>query len=461
MRKKSAQEKSPISSDVMDETQPPDFAMRLAILKAKTEQLGVKIPPDTLEFMSHRLLRNEKELEGSLNRVIAYAKLIRALPTPEVAARALEDIASKQPRAIFMVDAKGRITLVSEEGCEILGYREEELLGKDWFDAVVSRRMRVEAKDAFRKLITGGIEAGEYHEYPLLSRDGEERLVAFRSAVVRHPNGRVAGALLSGEDITALLKAQERQRHTDLQTSLGEMSAGIAHEVNNPLGSVLLYSELLLADKPAPRTRKDLKVIRDEAKRAAEVVNGLVACNQGIRSQRRLLDLPKFLVRVLDKRRYQKNGRQITLSMNLLANTLYIMGNSAQLRQVFRDIMRNAEEAIERAGKSGGGHIVITMQREKGWAKVSIADDGTGIPEADLKRIFYPFVTVKRGSKSAGLGLSRCCGIITGHNGLIGAENNEMGGATFTVELPLAETGRQTVSSRKQEIAGGKLAATN
>jgi len=77
-----------------------------------------------------------------------------------------------------------------------------------------------------------------------------------------------------------------------------------------------------------------------------------------------------------------------------------------------------------------------------------------------LRRIFYPFVTVKRGSRSTGLGLSRCCGIITGHNGLIGAENNEMGGATFTVELPLAETGRQTVSTRKQEIAGGKLAAT-
>ena len=461
MRKKSAQEKSPISSDVTAETQSPDFETRLAILKARTEQLGVKIPPDTLEFMSHRLQRNEKELEGSLNRVIAYAGLIRALPTPEVAARALEDIASKQSRAIFMVDTGGGITLVNEEGCEILGCREEELLGKNWFDAVVSRRMRVEAKDAFSRLIAGGVEAGEYHEYPLLSRDGEERLVAFRSAVIRHPNGRVAGALLSGEDITALLKAREQQRHTELQTSLGEMTAGIAHEVNNPLGSVLLYSELLLADNPAPRARKDLKVIRDEARRAAGVVNGLIACNQGIRSRRRLLDLPEFLVRVLDKRRHQKNGRQITLSVNLLADTLYIMGNSAQLRQVFRDIIRNAEEAIKRAGKSGDGHIVITMQGEKGWAKVSIADDGTGIPEADLRRIFYPFVTVKRGSKNTGLGLSRCCGIITGHNGLIGAENNEMGGATFTVELPLAENGRQTVSTRKQEIAGGKLAATN
>jgi len=423
--------------------------------------LGVKIPSDTLEFIGHRVQQDERELEGSLNRVIAYAKLIRALPTPEVAARALEDIASKQSRAIFMVDAGGRITLVSEEGCEILGCREEELLGKNWFDAVVSRRMRVEAKGAFRRLIAGDIEAGEYHEYPLLPGGGEERLVAFRSAVIRHPNGRVVGALLSGEDITALRKAQEWQRYTDLQDSLGEMTAGIAHEVNNPLGSVLLYSELLLADKPSPRARKDLKVIRDETRRVAEVVNGLLACNQGIRSRRRLLDLPKFLARVLNKRRYQKNGRQITLSVNLLADTLYIMGNSAQLRQVFRDIIRNAKEAIERAGKSGGGHIVITMQREKGWAKVSIADDGTGIPEADLRRIFYPFVTVKWGSKNAGLGLSRCRGIIIGHNGLIGAENNEMGGATFTVELPLAETGRQTVSTRKREIAGGKLVATN
>ena len=102
--------------------------------------------------------------------------------------------------------------------------------------------------------------------------------------------------------------------------------------------------------------------------------------------------------------------------------------------------MLNAEEALR---KSKGRNIVVTTQTNGNWAKVSIADDGTGIAEENLSRVFHPFFSTKQVGEGTGLGLSTCYGIITAHGGLIRAENNDMSGVTFTVELPLAKTRRQ------------------
>ncbi|GAF94834.1 unnamed protein product [marine sediment metagenome] len=136
-------------------------------------------------------------------------------------------------------------------------------------------------------------------------------------------------------------------------------------------------------------------------------------------------------------RRYEEKVQNIDVSANLLKDPLYVKGDSSQLIQVFMNIMLNAEEALK---ESRGGNIVITTQIDGEWVKVSIADDGTGIAEENLSQVFYPFFTTKQAGGGTGLGLSTCYGIVTAHNGLIRAENNEMGGATFTVELPLATT---------------------
>jgi len=100
------------------------------------------------------------------------------------------------------------------------------------------------------------------------------------------------------------------------------------------------------------------------------------------------------------------------------------------------NILLNAEEALR---EGNGGNIIIMTKAAEGWATISIADDGTGIPEENLSQVFYPFFTTKKVGEGTGLGLSTCYGIVTSHGGLIHAENNDMGGATFIVELPLAE----------------------
>jgi len=139
-------------------------------------------------------------------------------------------------------------------------------------------------------------------------------------------------------------------------------------------------------------------------------------------------------------RRYAERVQNINVSTNLVGSPLYVKGDSSQLMQVFMNLILNAEEVLRNCN---GGNIVVTTQIDGEWAEVSITDNGTGIPEENLSQVFYPFFTTKPLREGTGLGLSTCYGIVTSHNGLIRAENNERGGATFIVELPLAEIQRE------------------
>jgi signal transduction histidine kinase len=168
----------------------------------------------------------------------------------------------------------------------------------------------------------------------------------------------------------------------------------------------------------------------------------------------RCLNLHRIIKKVVNMRRYEERVHNITTSSNLLDDPLHVIGDSSQLMQVFMNLMLNAEEALK---KSDGGNIIIDTQRDRGWARISIADDGTGIPQGDLKQVFYPFFTTKQVGAGTGLGLSTCYGIITAHNGLIRAENNEMGGATFIVELPLAEVRRRGRKASPKHNTGRKM----
>ncbi len=236
------------------------------------------------------------------------------------------------------------------------------------------------------------------------------------------------------EDITRRKRTEEQLQHSQLLASLGEMTAGIAHEVNNPLGSILLYSELQIAGDIPAGVKKDLRIIHDEARRATKIMTDLLTYGHRVKSQMHRLDLRKIIKQVLDMRRYQQKMQSITVSLHFLDAPLYVKGDSSQLMQVFMNLIMNAEEAVK--GR-GSGNILVTTRKDGEWAKVSVSDDGVGIPEEHLKQVFYPFFTTKPVGEGSGLGLSTCYGIITSHNGMLRAENNEMGGATFIVELSL------------------------
>lgn len=248
-------------------------------------------------------------------------------------------------------------------------------------------------------------------------------------------------------DITKAQKTQELLQHSQLLASLGEMTAGIAHEVNNPLSSILLYSELLMANDIEGQVKKDLKVIHEEAKRAARIMTDLLTYSSRSNSEVRRLNLHSILKKVLNIRRYGERVRNITVSTDFVDSPLYVRGDANQFMQVFMNILLNAEEALH---PHNGGNILVTTEVDGEWGRVSIADNGIGIAKKDLERVFFPFFTTKPTGQGTGLGLSICYGIVTANKGVIHAANNEMGGATILVDLPLAKSRERRVGSSKK-----------
>jgi signal transduction histidine kinase len=255
--------------------------------------------------------------------------------------------------------------------------------------------------------------------------------------------------------ITDLRKVQEQRQHSQLLATLGEMLTGIANEVNNPLGSILLYSELLMAGDVSPQTKEDLKVIHDEARRAARTISDLLNYHRQEQSEVQRLEINTVLDNLLRTRCPTNTACDITIAFNMYGRPLPVEGDLSQLNQVFTNLMSNAEEALI---KTGGGTITITTRREGEWAQILFADDGPGIPREHLQRVFHPFFTTKQAVTGSGLGLSTCYNIITRHKGLIRAENDETGGATIIVELPLAGTCEKTPLHGETGITGSLVA---
>jgi PAS domain S-box-containing protein len=242
-------------------------------------------------------------------------------------------------------------------------------------------------------------------------------------------------------DITESKKIEELLHHSQVLASLGEMTAGIAHEVGNPLASIVLYSEMSMKTEGISRQmKKDLKVIHGEAMRAGRLMKDLLAYSRKLTPKMQRLDISDVIKKVIELRQYQEKVRNIKMEEEFSSEPLYVKGDRAQLIQVFMNLLLNAEEAVYQLG---GGTIKVNARVDNNWVKISVCDDGPGILKEHLHQIFLPFFTTKKVGEGTGLGLSLCYGIVTAHNGFIKANNNPTHGATFTVELPLTGSERQ------------------
>lgn len=356
-------------------------------------------------------------------------------------------LAESASDAIICINSHGNIHYWNNAAETIFGYSADEAIGKS-LTLMMPERFRQAHQEAMNRVVSAGESKilSKTVESNGLRKDGSEfpMELSLSSWETRE------GTLFTGiaRDITARIQAEEELKKTQeqLQRSrvlalLGEMTAGIAHEVNNPLGSVLLYSELLMASDISPQTRKDLKVIHHEAKRAAKIMTDLLMYGRKVKPQIRRVNLYKVLTKVLSMRRYRQKVENISAIICHQGGPLYVKGDFTQLMQLFINIVLNAEEAMK---EKSHGNIIIQMEADEEWARVSIADNGPGIPEENLEQVFFPFFSTKKVGEGIGLGLSTCFGIINSHNGMIRAEQNEMGGATFILELPLAANTRHS-----------------
>lgn len=327
---------------------------------------------------------------------------------------------------IYIIDKYYRIVKANKTFCEHVDKEFSEITGRYCFEILEGRNDPCPQCVVPEVLRTGKPVLNDF-----VSSNQVESWQAVTTPLFGD-NQQISGFIITARDVTEKMKMTEQIKQTQVLASLGSMTTAIAHEVNNPLGSILLLSELLLKDDKISHIKKDLMIIHNEAKRAAKIMSILLTYKNNHVTNNRRLNLTRIIRKVLDIRQYGRKVSNINLYTNLPETTVYVKGNSSQLAQVFMNILINAEEAVK-AKKAGRINVDVTNDQE--WIKVSVSDNGTGIPDENFEKIFLPFFTTKKGG--TGFGLSTCYQIVTAHNGLIHAENNEMGGVTVTIELPV------------------------
>ncbi|MCX6006170.1 MAG: PAS domain S-box protein, partial [Chloroflexi bacterium] len=215
--------------------------------------------------------------------------------------------------------------------------------------------------------------------------------------------------LLVFTDVTDERERRDRLYLTDRLASIGEMAAGIAHELNNPLTSVIGLSKMLVEQDPEQDYKEDLNAIYREALRASTVVNNLLTFARKHPPVRQLTQIQCILDDVLRLRSYEHKVNNISVEKIFENNLPEVIVDYYQMQQVFLNIILNAEYAMNAAHK--GGKLTIKAERVNGKIVISFADDGVGISSDNMKRIFDPFFTTKDVGKGTGLGLSICYGI--------------------------------------------------
>lgn len=235
------------------------------------------------------------------------------------------------------------------------------------------------------------------------------------------------------EMIEKLDRTQQELLHKERLASMGQLAAGVAHEINNPLGTILLFSEVMYKEMdPADPRRDDLKMIINETTRCKNIVADLLnfARQQEVIAQD--TDLHALIEEVLEGISFQPVFEEVEIVLDYDPDLPKIMADPAQLRQVFINLLNNAAEAMPEGGK-----IMIATRPVQGkWVEIKISDTGCGIPEENLGRLFTPFFTTKLG-KGTGLGLSIVYGIIKIHSGQISVQSQVGIGTTFTITLPV------------------------
>jgi PAS domain S-box-containing protein len=344
-------------------------------------------------------------------------------------------ILEKMEDSYSEVDLSGNITFINGAACRHLGYSREELMGMSYKSFTAEDYIKP-IFQIFNAIYRTGVPNKGFR-WRIIRKDASHWFIDASASPLRNDKGEIIGFSAVGRDITERMKMEEQLIITDRLASIGQLAAGIAHELNNPLTSVIGFSDLLLErDLPAD-VKEDLETVNREAKRAVNVIKGLLTFARQQRTEKSLVDINNIIQGVLQIRSYEQRVSNIEADARFAPALPQVMGNGVQLQQVFINIIVNAEQAMVEA--HGRGKLTIVTEQVGDMVRASITDDGPGISPDNMKKLFTPFFTTREVGKGTGLGLSICHGIVTEHGGKLCAESKPGEGATFVVELPISK----------------------
>jgi PAS domain S-box-containing protein len=367
--------------------------------------------------------------QGTLVDVTERRKLERQLLQQEEFRRHMLE---SFPDLILVIDLQEHYTFVSSRVHDLLGYLPEDLLGKKISETADHSP---ELAALYHDVVSGNRTFGAA-EYSARHRDGTWRTMRGSASQLFDADAKIGGVIMSVRDITTERKLEQQIVQSERLAAMGAMIGGVAHELNNPLTSILGVSELLQDSQTSDAARKQVGILQQQARRAAEIVHNLTYFSRPPAPGKTPVSLGEIVERTLNLHAYSLRKNSITVDFLPEPTLPRVQGDPHQLMQVFLNLILNAEQAIREARDRGTLRIRLGTSSDSVWA--SFQDDGPGIPADVVGSIFDPFYTTKRPGRGTGLGLSICKAVMKEHNGTIEAANAPGGGAVFTVTLKAA-----------------------
>ena len=334
-----------------------------------------------------------------------------------------------QPVLILGIDAK--VQYANSAAIREYGYELSEITGLSVDDFVVasadvSRRQTIPPVPPEKALWIG--------EHVHRRKDGSEFPAAVTLSHIRDASDEIVGLVIGVRNLTEERKVADHLGRTEKLAAIGELVAGVAHELNNPLTGISTFAQLLLEDRLQGEQFESVSLIKREADRAIGVIRDLLLFARKTEARDVLVDINTIVKHTVRLRALASRSSGIEVHMHLDQSNPQIRGDEQKLQQVLLNLLVNAEAAMESVQLR---HLTITTRQKKDMVQIVVSDTGHGMAPSVSERVFEPFFTTKPPGEGTGLGLSVSYGIIQAHNGTISVESTPDVGSTFTIMLPV------------------------
>lgn len=373
-------------------------------------------------------------------------------------AHLLKTTLNATPDIVSLQDLELVYRVVNTAFSRFVSKEEKDIIGKTDFDLFPEDMAEKNRQENLKVMDTGKpLEREDEIEAPQ-----GKRWWHMLKMPVYGPDGNMTGVLWSGRDVTEVKRIKEKLIQFQKMESMGPLAAGIAHELNTPLGIILGYAQLLKEDfeEDSP-IREGLETVENQSKICRKIVGDLLRYSRHTASTFTTLDINQSIEEVVSVVEHIFNMDRVTIRRDYRSNLPPILGDKDKLKQVFVNLLNNAREAI---GTDGAIAIGTGFDKDNHEVVISVADNGRGIPPEDMDRIFDPFFTTKTVGEGTGLGLSVTFGIIQEHGGRIevqsppwsprGEQGVDARGTVFIIHLPVSED--RGLKEKKGEIGDGK-----
>lgn len=362
----------------------------------------------------------------------------------------LESIVENAGDAISVIDLEGKVIYWNKGAERIYGFKKEEVLGKDLFQFIYPKDERLKAEEErltnqlLAKLLNGEVISNL--EAKRQTKDGREIIVSMTISPLRNAEGKIIGFSRICKDITQIKKTEERLFLTERLSSLGELTAGVAHELRNPLAGIKINTQILLRNKDLSETEKRiLRSTEEGIEKIQKIVDDMLNFAKPKPSHFKEVEINELIERSLEILQTKLKKANISTLFKKGREIPKLRIDPHQIQQVLINLMLNSIQAM----KNGGTLSLKTFLDEDRKVGVEIKDTGIGIPRENLKKIFDPFFTTK--SEGTGLGLSISLKILENHGATLDVISKEGEGSTFIIHFP-ANSASMIIGEEGDEI---------